>query len=160
MKLSRFNVIVGDWSEFVTALYTSGHTLPDDYKFCKWPENDFIATRFPTKQAEEAAEVVRWFNEGGSPFVIVTNSPYILEQFNNCLYAHYKGQSNPDETAELVPKEFWLDGSQVAAYKCWDGKVEDLIDYEDGLILIKSEAVDTVSQIINATFDALAEINP
>jgi len=85
-------------------------------------------------------------DENSSKILITTHSPYILASFNNLMYACKVGIEN-----EKINSSLWISQDQIRAYKLKGGFVEDIIDYELGLI--KNEEIDEASRIINEEFD-------
>lgn len=88
--------------------------------------------------------------------IITTHSPYILSSLNNLLYAFEIGKIHPEKVEEVVDKNLWLDYDRMMAYFVEGGKVRSIMDQE--LRLIKSEEIDSASQIINREYDSLADI--
>jgi hypothetical protein len=63
---------------------------------------------------------------------------------------------NDASVQNLVDKNIWINIAQVGAYFIRKGLPENIIDPE--LLLIKNEAIDSASTIINREFDALYEL--
>ncbi len=87
--------------------------------------------------------------------VITTHSPYILASLNNLLYAAKVGKDKPKEIAEIIDKRLWLKLENFKAFFVQDGRLENIIDEELGLI--QNEALDSASRIINQAFDQIYE---
>jgi hypothetical protein len=88
---------------------------------------------------------------------VTTHSPYILSSINNLLYANKIGLAHPTEVNQRIDKQLWLDSNRLFAARVENGAIEDILDPE--LQLIKTEAIDDASQIINADFDFLFDLD-
>ncbi len=79
-------------------------------------------------------------------FVLTTHSPYILSSVNNLILS--EKLKCKKEKKEYINKDF-------TAYLVKDGKVQNIIDEESGLI--DGDAIDSASEIIGEEFDNLLE---
>ena len=67
------------------------------------------------------------------------------------------GQKEPEETAKIIDKKYWINSDDVSAYMLLpDGTCEDILDREENLI--KAEKIDKVSRVLNEQFDALLNL--
>jgi hypothetical protein len=89
--------------------------------------------------------------------IITTHSPYILSSLNNLLYAYSIGQKRPKETKNIVDKRLWINPDQLNAFFVSEGCIHNIID--DEFRLIKSEAIDSASIIINNTYNLLFDLD-
>lgn len=89
--------------------------------------------------------------------IITTHSPYILSSLNNLLYAYSIGQKKPKETKNILDKRLWLNPDKLIAFFVSEGCVNNIID--DEFRLIKSEAIDSASDIINNTYNLLFDLD-
>jgi len=89
--------------------------------------------------------------------MVTTHSPYILSSVNNLMYAYQVGTKKEVEVAARIPKDLWLDGSRVQAFFVDEGVLKDIIDAEQGLI--KEEALDSASALINEDYEFLFELD-
>jgi predicted ATPase len=110
---------------------------------------------FPTAQKA----LVEFFAEKvlgcGHELVITTHSPYILTSLNNLIFAHQVGQT-ASQVNEVISHGFWVNSQDVVSYFVKDGKTSFIID--DELQQIRADEIDGVSNIINATYDKILEI--
>ncbi len=127
------------------------------------PNKDFFIIEepelnlFPTAQNELMKFLVDKTMNYGNTMLIATHSPYVLASLNNLMSAYESGKKDKEATARIISGQYWLNHSDVSAYKLLpDGTCEDIFDREEGLI--KSEEIDTVSSIINHQFDELLNI--
>ncbi len=89
--------------------------------------------------------------------LITTHSPYILTSLNNLMYSYVVGQKESVETGKIIPKNYWINPSDVSAYMLSDGRCEDILDKEEGLI--KAEKIDGVTDILNNQFSELLNLD-
>ncbi len=111
---------------------------------------------YPESQKSISELIVLSVNRPNNQALITTHSPYILSAINNLLYANEVGKTHPEEVEKVVDKNLWLDYNRVMAYFVDEGKVRSIMD--DELNLIKSEEIDSASQIINREYDNLSNI--
>ncbi len=110
---------------------------------------------YPEAQKSITELIVLLANSGPNQIVITTHSPYILATVNNLLYANKVGRTHEKEVSKRIDKNLWLDYKRVGAYFVGgeenEGRIKRIMD--DELEMIKSEYVDSASQIINEEFD-------
>jgi energy-coupling factor transporter ATP-binding protein EcfA2 len=112
---------------------------------------------YPEAQQEMVRLMALLANVRKNQVVVTTHSPYILSAMNNLLYAHRLGQAKPQETGKVIDRRLWLDPKRLGAYFVSDGKVEDILDYDTGLI--KAEKIDSASRQINRVYDSLFDLD-
>jgi predicted ATPase len=112
---------------------------------------------FPEAQVEITELIALLAYKSKTKILVTTHSPYILGAFNNLIYAHEKGKTNPVEARKIIPEELWLDINRVFAGYLENGKLEDIIDTE--INQIKNEMVDTASRKINSNYEELFDID-
>lgn len=102
-------------------------------------------------------------------FFITTHSPYILTAFNNLIQAQNtftaiaeSDRPEPEKKAlykelnNIVPVDRWLPFEHVSAYSLADGKLTNIMDYENRLI--HAYKIDDVSDELSAVFDKLLDL--
>jgi predicted ATP-dependent endonuclease of OLD family len=112
---------------------------------------------YPEAQQEMVRLMALLSNVRQNQVVLTTHSPYILSAMNNLLYAHRLSRTKPDETSAIIDPRLWLDPKRLGAYFVSDGKAEDILDYETGLI--KAEKIDSASRNINQEYDRLFDLD-
>ena len=112
---------------------------------------------YPVAQKQITELITLVGNLNNSSVVVTTHSPYILSSINNLLYANKIGLAHPTEVNQRIDKQLWLDSNRLFAARVENGAIEDILDPE--LQLIKTEAIDDASQIINADFDFLFDLD-
>ncbi len=133
-------------------LFWSARQGSPDHLFLEEPE----AHLFPDAQRELVELLIRMHNELGCQFTITTHSPYILSSLNNLLYAYRVGQKHPEQAAEVVAKEYWLDPSHAGGFFMTHAGMEPLLDPELGIY--KVELIDSASRKLAEDYDRLASI--
>ena len=112
---------------------------------------------FPVSQMQLIKSLVAISNQNEEDKLIIsTHSPYVLATINNLILAKRAGEKYPDKVNAKVNKHLWLNFDDVFAAVVQDGKIEELIDKEFGMIQI--EQIDSVSRIINEEFDFLHQL--
>lgn len=111
---------------------------------------------FPDAQRQLVELFVRMHNELGCQFTITTHSPYILSSLNNLLHAYRVGQKHPEQAAEVVAREYWLDPSHAGGFFMTHAGMEPLLDPEMGIY--KVELIDSASRKLAEDYDRLASI--
>ena len=111
---------------------------------------------FPETQQKLMKFLVDKTMNFGNSILATTHSPYILTSLNNMMYAFQTGKNYSNEVESVMPKQFWLNPNDVAAYMMLpNGECESIIDKEG---LIKTEKIDSVSSILNKDFNAIMDI--
>lgn len=112
---------------------------------------------FPTAQYELMKFLVDKTMNYGNTTLLATHSPYVLGSLNNLMGAFEAAQKDKEATGKVIESRYWLNSDDVFAYKMLpDGTCEDIMDREERMI--KSEAIDEVSGILNHEFDNLLTI--
>lgn len=96
-------------------------------------------------------------NERRLHVMMATHSPYVLTMLNCLIHAAQAGAKHPDQAAAIIPQQYWMDHTQVAAYKLTDGHIEDLVD--DEIHFIKAEEIDHVSTHVYDLEDQLSALD-
>ena len=90
---------------------------------------------------------------------MTTHSPYILSSCNLLLEAYKVAQQRPelaDEIDKIVPRAYWLNPEEFAAYYVADGTVKPITDTRTHLI--GSNELDAVSGDISDSFRQLLRL--
>ncbi len=112
---------------------------------------------FPKVQQELIKYLVSETVNKKNQILLTTHSPYTLTALNNLMYAFNVGQNHYEKANNIIDKKYWINPSEVSAYILLkDGRCENILDSEDGLI--KAEMIDTISDDINLTYAKLGEI--
>jgi len=112
---------------------------------------------YPEAQKEIIELISLLSNINQNQVIVTTHSPYILSALNNLLYAkNIVNKNNRNVIKDIVDEKLWLDINNINAYFISDGIAKSIIDKE--LNLIKAEAIDSASEIINDTFDKLFDL--
>ncbi len=112
---------------------------------------------YPETQKEIVDLIALLINTADNTVIITTHSPYVLSSVNNLLYAYSLGQINKSQVSQIINERLWLNPQNTQAFFVEKGKIESIIDAETGLI--RTEAIDSASRIINQTFDKLFELD-
>lgn len=118
---------------------------------------------YPTSQAQLLRDIISQFTmameKTGYPgYVVMTShSPYILTQLNVLLKARKAYLKDKESACKLIPKDCILPLKYYSAYYVTqDGKMENMMDSETGLI--QGEYLDTVSETIEKELSQLNDI--
>lgn len=114
---------------------------------------------YPAAQRLLMNQMVKSINKADHSLFITTHSPYLLTSLNNLMYAADIGKYLEEDVNNIIPKETWVNKSDVGAWKI-DAKtsvLHDLIDTETSIL--KVEELDDVSNIINGEFDELFNLS-
>jgi len=113
---------------------------------------------FPEAQKHIMELVALLFNTTDSQVMITTHSPYILSSLNNLLYAGKLGKTKNGKVNALIDSKLWIDVDRTdAMYVHRPGTPpESIMDREQAMI--KVERLDEISEVINAEFDKLMDI--
>ncbi|QTA78191.1 NTP hydrolase p-loop-containing [Desulfonema limicola] len=112
---------------------------------------------YPEAQKDIVELISLLSNVKNNQIIITTHSPYILSSLNNLLYAYNIGQKKTKETKNIVDKRLWVNPKKLNAFFVSEGCIKNIIDDEFGLI--KSEAIDSASNIINNIFNLLFDLD-
>ena len=108
---------------------------------------------FPTAQKQIALLITLLHNLGHS-FVLTTHSPYILTALNNMILSADIRETNSTKKFEKkFPRQFDLKFEDVNASTLRDGKLQEILDYENKLI--GTSIIDEVSDVFEREFDEL-----
>jgi predicted ATPase len=112
---------------------------------------------YPEAQKDIIELISLLSNSNKNQVIVTTHSPYILSALNNLLYAkNIVNENNRKNIENIVDKKIWLDINNINAYFIHNGYAENIIDKE--LSLIKAEAIDSASEVINNIFDKLFDL--
>jgi predicted ATPase len=114
---------------------------------------------YPTAQQGLLNWLVEKCTKGENDLTITTHSPYILAGCNLLLEAHKVARQRPELAAEIaavVPKEYWIDPDEFAAYYVADGTVKPITDVRTHLI--GNNELDAISGDIADRFYKLLQL--
>jgi hypothetical protein len=113
---------------------------------------------FPTAQIELINNIVKSVYDPHkvSSLVITTHSPYVLNAINNLAFAFVAGGYDSDQANKLIPKESWINPDHLQAYYFSDGKVLDIKDKNNRLII--AEEIDNASNETSEMLYKLSEL--
>jgi predicted ATPase len=114
---------------------------------------------YPTAQQGLLNWLVEKCTKGENDLTITTHSPYILSSCNLLLEAYKVAQQRPelaDEIDKIVPRAYWLNPEEFAAYYVADGTVKPITDTRTHLI--GSNELDSVSGDISDSFRRLLQL--
>ena len=114
---------------------------------------------YPTAQQGLLNWLVEKCTKGENDLTITTHSPYILAGCNLLLEAHKVARQRPELAAEIaavVPKEYWIDPEEFAAYYVADGTVKPITDVRTHLI--GNNELDAISGDIADRFYKLLQL--
>ena len=112
---------------------------------------------YPEAQKEMIELISLLANIEGNQVTITTHSPYILSAINNLIYAEIVGGQNYDSAKSVIDSRTWIGPERFRAYFVDNGTNEDIIDKETQLI--KTEAIDSASEIINELYSKIFELD-
>ncbi|MBF0319431.1 MAG: AAA family ATPase [Nitrospirae bacterium] len=113
---------------------------------------------YPETQKDIVDLICLLSNFRSNQIIITTHSPYILSSFNNLLYAYNVDKRGAPNVEAVVNKQLWINPDRLDAYFVSDGRVESIIDEE--FKLIKTEAIDSASRVINDVYGKLFDLDP
>lgn len=113
---------------------------------------------YPDSQRIVGEMLGLFLNEGNSE-LITTHSPYMLGTFNYMLLANQiaKDQKAATGIDAKLHKCYWLNQNATGAYHVHDGKMEDAMDRDDGIVLVNNGLIDGASDSINEMNDYIIE---
>lgn len=127
--------------------------------FVEEPEQNL----FPKSQSELIKEVVKVLKKAmettgkDSSVVMTTHSPYVLTALNVLLAAAKAYEKDVERTIPFVSVDYIMPHDAISAYYInKEGTLENLIDYETGLI--RGEYLDSVSEEVDETMYELTKI--
>ncbi|MFK7949950.1 MAG: AAA family ATPase [Saprospiraceae bacterium] len=112
---------------------------------------------YPVAQKDIVEMIALLFNTADNQVILTTHSPYILASINNLLYANKVGKNNETKVSQIIDKKLWLDYNRFEAFFVEKGTIRNIMDEE--FQMIKNEAIDSASRIINQQFDDLYEFD-
>ena len=75
------------------------------------------------------------------------------------MYAYEVGQKESEEANKIIDKKYWINPSDVSAYRLLpDGTCENIIASDEDGTLIRAEKIDEVSGFLNEQFDKLISL--
>ncbi|AFY60807.1 AAA family ATPase [Synechococcus sp. PCC 6312] len=116
---------------------------------------------FPNTQRNIVELITAVFNSQSDKlqFFITTHSPYVLTAINNLLQAGQLYETADEDTQkkleEILPKYKSLHTADVAAYSLSEGRCQNIINPETGLI--DAQIIDSVSEELIVQFDSLLD---
>ncbi len=134
------------------------YLLDETHVFIVFEEPE--AHLYPEAQKSMVELIALLANRTGNQVLLTTHSPYILSAFNNLLYADQiakKSVEAKQKVTDIIDPNCWLDVDRTAAYFMDGTHVESIIDPE--LRLIQAEKIDSASQLMNNTFNALFDLD-
>lgn len=141
----------------------------EDFRFGRSDKDSRVATYieepeahlFPNFQRVITERIAEYSmaKDGAQSVVITTHSPYVLSTLNNLLMAGRVGSRRKlsSMVADFIPSSRWLPKGSVQAYSFVGGECHRIVD--DSLGLIDAEYLDSVSNDIAHTFEALLDID-
>lgn len=114
---------------------------------------------FPITQRHLVQYLVEKCTYNKNELLITTHSPYVLSTLNLLVFAYKTAQKHPERESEIeaiVPKKFWINPDDFAAYYVADGTARSIINEKTGMI--SENELDGVSDLIGDDFDTLMEI--
>ncbi|WP_237152457.1 AAA family ATPase [Oryzibacter oryziterrae] len=90
--------------------------------------------------------------------ILTTHSPYIMSRLNVLLKAGQLGKRRRriKEIGDVIPKESWVTTEEISVFSISNGKVNSIIDEEEGLI--DARFLDYISDVISEDFSKLLDI--
>ena len=112
---------------------------------------------FPKAQNKLMQYIVDKVINNGSRVLLTTHSPYILTSLNNMMYAYQVGLTNTEKISEIIDKKYWINPSDVNAYRLLpDGTAKNILDEE--LKQLNAGELDEISRSINENWDKIADV--
>lgn len=112
---------------------------------------------YPEAQKEMVDLIALLTNHTDNQTIITTHSPYILASLNNLIYAKKIGDKTPDAVKDRINPKLWLNREKMGTYFIDKGGFNNIMDEE--LDLIKTEAIDSASAIINDDYEFLFNLD-
>ncbi|MBF0554168.1 MAG: ATP-binding protein [Nitrospirae bacterium] len=113
---------------------------------------------YPETQKDIIDLICLFSNLRSNQIIITTHSPYILSSFNNLLYAYNVDKKGVPDVNAIVSKHLWINPERLDAYFVDKGGIRSIIDEE--YKLIKTEEIDSASDVINEVYRKLFDIDP
>lgn len=114
---------------------------------------------YPSSQRSVGELLGLFLNDEKNAELITTHSPYLLGTFNYMLQAGQSKGNAAEKIKQKLRKRYWLDPKQVSASYIRGGSIEDALDQDDELTLIKNELIDQASVDINNMSDFIIDKN-
>ncbi|MDS3861485.1 AAA family ATPase [Thermosynechococcaceae cyanobacterium BACA0444] len=137
------------------------HMAPSSLGYTVYVEEP-EAHLFPSTQRNIIELMATVFNscEDKLQLFITTHSPYVLTAINNLLQAgqiyETADESTQKKLEEILPKYKSLHTADVAAYSLSEGRCQNIINSETGLI--DAQIIDSVSEDLAIQFDELLDL--
>lgn len=103
-------------------------------------------------------ELLSLFQSEGNEVLVTTHSPYMLGTFNYLLLAGQVPPARQERLKKELHKRYWLRPADVSARHVRDGAAQDVLENEDGLVLINNGLIDGASQQINEVSDKIIDM--
>lgn len=116
---------------------------------------------YPEAQKQIVDLMTLLANTQGNQMIITTHSPYILASVNNLIYAHKVAHNEEKKLYQTVEERInpylWLDSANVGAFFVEKNHIKNIFD--DQVLSIATEAIDSASRLINEDYNFLFEID-
>ncbi len=112
---------------------------------------------YPEAQKEIIDLIALLLNSLKAHIIITTHSPYILSSLNNLVYASTLASNSKKEVNKIINEKFHISPKDLSVFMVKLGEIENIIDEDTKLI--KTEAIDSASLIINDVFNKLFEFD-
>lgn len=112
---------------------------------------------FPIAQKEMVSLIAYVAHSMRCQFMLTSHSPYILSAINNHIYANTVGAKYPDNVSEIIARDEWISPDKLNGYFVSGGGITDL--YDSTLKMLKTELVDSASDLVNIEYDKLFAID-
>ncbi|MBF0459334.1 MAG: AAA family ATPase [Nitrospirae bacterium] len=113
---------------------------------------------YPETQKDIIDLICLLSNLKNNQIIITTHSPYIMSSFNNLLYAYNVDKKGVPNVSDIVNRQLWINPDRLSAYFVDKGGIKSIIDEE--FQMIKTEAIDSASEIIDDVYSKLFDIDP
>ncbi len=112
---------------------------------------------YPDAQKQVVELIAFVFNVLKCDFIVTTHSPYVLAFVNDLLYASELSKgANVRQVGSVVPRDYWIDASEVAGYFVDQGHACPMLDRD--VPALKWELLDHASDEINDLFNKMLDI--
>ncbi|HLP47133.1 MAG TPA: AAA family ATPase [Candidatus Kapabacteria bacterium] len=112
---------------------------------------------YPEAQKDMVDLISLLTNYADNQTIITTHSPYILASINNLIYAKKIGDQKPAAVRDRINPKLWCDKEKMGTYFIDKGGFIDIMAEDLGLI--KTEAIDSASNIINDEYEFLFDLD-
>lgn len=153
----KITVVIGsDYDNVMN--YVEKTQKKEDCVLYKYPETYL----YPTLILRKIKDIVLEIKKDDFNSIIVTNSPYVLGELNNLLYAYKMSKYNELKACSIVSKEYWLSPKNVEAKKIMtsddDGSYVECDIFDRDTELIMNDEIDEASVILNKEYELLSNL--